>query len=213
MYKPTAYLIGACCPKDINSPKLGFYYKLVDGFGVVLDIQFRYSNTDTPLSHNKLPHYMDAIFGDFLSYGLYSSRLKLENNETTNETTNETINETYIYALTYTSPEETCIMAISDNKDEFNKTKYDEIKKTIKEQDGEYKIISSLLLYQRDVPIDETQYRVCYILDNEQLILTRFIRCKADHEIVLEKKHNKLNCEVSNPLLLNNIYEEGVMNS
>lgn len=198
---------------DINN-NTGMYIRELNEYGVEIN---KYN-----VKFEELGQFFDVnakndiisggIFQDFSSkYWMMSQKNKNRDNNNINK--DDYINvPKYIYALLYVDEYETQIHELSENVIDINNDKYKIFYEQAKENNGELICMKYLLYYQSNVIISETKYRICHTYKDDILILTRIVRATNDYEFT-NVNDNEYKYElVSNPLELDVLYDEGVLN-
>lgn len=156
-----------------------------------------------------------GIFEDFSSkYWMKSfyNKQRDENNINPNDYTNV---KKYVYILSFYDGIDTCPHMLSENPidlndDKLNSDEFKKFKQEVKDAGGKLIVSQYLIHYQTDKNIDSTKYRLCYMMNSDNLVATRLIRAVDDYEF---KNNGEYQYEMSGPIQPDILYEEGLMNA
>lgn len=119
----------------------------------------------------------------------------------------------FINALVYDDKFEKQIHELSLNKIDVNDQKYTQLNTEVKNHGGKLLNLKLPVFYQNDKKLEDTQFRICNMFYDKEMIGTMIIRCDSEPEKQKYFDNPVYKYEFSNPIELDMLYDEGCLNA
>lgn len=154
-----------------------------------------------------------GIFGNFCNKSWMMATLN-KNRDVNNINPDDYKNEpNFINALVYNDDGETQIHEISLNKIDIDNEKYSEFNNQAKNNGGKLLNIVLPIFYQNNEKLENTKFRLCNILYDEEMVGTMIIRSNSEPEKQKYFDNPIYKYEFSNQIELDVLYEDGCLNA